>query len=191
MTHGWTADGAIWVRLVLVTVLLAYAVIVSVSHFTPLPNFLGSLLALIGWLFLPGLYLSARLRRIDTSRAAQPPVRELFRPWALTAAFGALAAATLFVGVVWDVPSFCHGPVPVNCFRGYQWSIDNGRYYHTTADGTHAEISQVAYVQETGFDLRSTAMFGVFAMCLAWLAAGALRAPRLPRKVLSSGHLLP
>jgi hypothetical protein len=82
-------------------------------------------LVLVGWLFLPGLFVWAKVRRLDMSRAAQPPVRELFRPWALTAAFGALAAVVLFLAIVWDVPGFCHGPVPVNCEQATtgQWKV--------------------------------------------------------------------
>jgi hypothetical protein len=175
-------DRAIWVRIVIGVVLLVYAVIISLSHFLAPPLFLGSLMAVIGWLFLPGLYLWARLRRIDMSRAAQPSVNDLLRPLALTVAFGACAAVTLVLAIGWDVPSVCHGPVPLNCFRGYQWATEAGRYYHTTADGTRAEISQQTYVQEVGFDMRSTASFGVYAMCLAFLAGGALRAPSQPRK---------
>jgi hypothetical protein len=183
-------DQTIWIRLAIAAVLLGYAVIIWMSHFVPPLLFGGGLLALIGWLFLPGLYVLARLRRIDLSRSAQPPVKELLRPWAMTVAFGAFAAATLFLAIGWDVPNVCHGPVPVNCFRGYQWSTENGRYYHTTADGIHAEISQQAYVQEAGFDLRSAASFGVYAMCLAWLAAGVLRAPSQARKVPPSAQPL-
>jgi hypothetical protein len=188
VTNRGRVDRAIWVRLVIAVVLLVYAVIISLSHFIALPLFLGGVMALIGWLFLPGLYLWARLRRIDMSRAAQPSVNDLLRPLALTVAFGACAAVTLVLAIGWDVPNFCHGPVPVNCFRGYQWSTDTGRYYHTTADGTRAEISQQTYVQEVGFDMRSAASFGVYAMCLAWLAAGVLRAPSQPRKGLRPGQ---
>src|SRR5216683_1274860 len=110
-------DETIWIRLAIAAVLLGYAVIMWMSHLVPPPLFLGGLLALIGWLFLPGLYLLARLRRIDMSRAAQPPVKELLRPWALTAAFGAFAAATLFLAIGWDVPNVCDVPGVVRSRR--------------------------------------------------------------------------
>ncbi|HEV2029287.1 MAG TPA: hypothetical protein VGS16_12275 [Candidatus Dormibacteraeota bacterium] len=105
-------DQAIWFRIVLMAVLLGYIAIIWVTHFVLLPPFLTGPLALTGWLFLPGLYVWARLRRIDTR--ARPPLREMVRPWALTATFGALAAVALFLAIGWDVPSFCHGPLPVN-----------------------------------------------------------------------------
>ena len=186
--QGWLLDRTTRVRLAITAVLLVYVLIISMSHFISLPLFLGSLMALIGWLFLPGLYLWARLRRIDLSRAAQPPMKQFLRPLALTVAFGAVAAIALFLALGWDVPNFCNGPL--NCTKGYQWSANNGRYYHTTPDGTHAEISRQTYVREVGIDLRSTATFGIYAMCLAWLAASALRAPTQAPKVQPSDELL-
>jgi hypothetical protein len=176
VVQGRIFDQAMWVRLALIAVLFGYLTIIWISHFIPLPRVLEAPLALTGFLFLLGLFLWARLRRIDTRPSAQPPVRELLRPWALTAVFGALAAVALFLAIVWDVPSFCHGPVPVNCVKGYEWSIDDGHYYHTTADGTHGEISRQTYVEEVGFDLRSVAVFGVLSLCAAWIGAGVLRA---------------
>jgi hypothetical protein len=160
---------------VIVVVMIGYDAVIWVSHFVPLPTFFQPPLVLVGWLFLPGLYVWGRLRRVDMSRRAQPPLRDLLRPWALTAAFGALAAAALFLAIVWDVPNACRGPIPVNCFQGYQWSADDGLYHHTTPNGARAEISQQTYVQEVGFDLRSAAAFGVFALCLAWVGAAVLR----------------
>jgi hypothetical protein len=174
------ADRTVWVRLVMAVVLLGYLVIILLSHLIPLPPFLEIPLPMIGWLFLPGLYVWARLRRVDMSRAAQPPARELLRPWALTAMFGVLAAVVLFLAVGWDVPGFCPGPVPVNCFQGYQWSMESGHYYHTVPRGAPTEISRERYVKEVGFDLRSAAAFGVFALCLAWVAAAGLRASSKP-----------
>jgi hypothetical protein len=175
VVQGRNLDQAIGVRLALIPVLVGYIAIISVSHFTPLPRFLEAPLALTGFLFLVGLLLWARLRRIDTRPSAQPPARELLRPWALTAVFGALVAVALFLAIVWDVPSFCQGPVPLNCVKGYAWSIDSGHYYHTTADGTYAEISRQTYIQELGFDLRSVAVFGVLVLCGAWIGAAVLR----------------
>lgn len=170
---GQILDQTIWVRLVLIAVLLGYIAIIWVTHFVPLFPFLTGPLALSGWLFLPGLYLWARPRRIDTR--TRPPLRELGRPWAVTAIFGALAAVALYLAIGWDVPTFCHGPVPVNCVKGYQWSTDNGHYYHTVYEGPQVEISPQTYVQEVGFDLRSAAVFGVLALCGAWVAAAVLR----------------
>jgi hypothetical protein len=173
-------DRAMGVRLVMAVVLLTYLVTIWFSHFTLLPQFLEVPLVLVGWLFLPGLFVWAKVRRLDMSRAAQPPVRELFRPWALTAAFGALAAVVLFLAIVWDVPGFCHGPVPVNCEQGYYWSVESGHYFQSFEGGPRKEISQQIYIQEVGFDLRSAAAFGVYALCLAWVAAAALRASPKP-----------
>lgn len=166
---------AMWIRLALIATLFGYLAIIWVSHFVPLPAFLTGPLAFTGWLFLPGLFLLARLRRIDTRLSAQPPLRDLLRPWALTATFGALAAVVLILAIGWDVPGFCHGPVPVNCVKGYQWSTDNGHYYHSIEEGPQVEISQQTYVQEVGFDLRSAAVFGVLALCGAWVAAAVFR----------------
>jgi hypothetical protein len=180
MMQGRTVDRALWIRLVIVAVLLGYLAIIFISHFAAFPLFLGGLMALTGWLFLPGLYVLARLRRIDLSRAAQPRLKDLLRPWVMAAGVGVLAAVALFLALGWDVPSFCHGPL--NCTKGYQWSANDGRYYHTPPEGTVAEISRQTYIDEVGVDLRSGATFGVYAMCLAWLAAGALRAPSRPRK---------
>jgi hypothetical protein len=58
--------------------LVGYIAAISVTHFIPLSSFLTVPFALTGWLFLPGLYVWARLRRINTR--ARPPVREMFRP---------------------------------------------------------------------------------------------------------------
>ena len=170
---GRTLDRTNWIRLALIPILLGYLGISWVAHFLPLPDFLTVPLALTGWLFLPGLYVWARLRRIDTR--SRPPLREMVRPWALTATFGALAAVALFLAIGWDVPSFCHGPVPVNCVKGYQWSTENGLYYHSIEEGPRVEISRQMYVQEVGFDLRSAATFGVLALCCAWVAAALFR----------------
>jgi hypothetical protein len=187
MTLGWIVDRAVPVRFVIAVVLLGYVVIIWMSHFFVLPLFLGGLMALLGWLFLPGLYLLARLRRIDMRRAAQPTVKALLRPWFFTAAFAALAAVALYVAIGWDVPSFCQGPL--TCTKGYYWSMSDGHYYHTIFEGPQAEISQQEYVQEVGIDLRSAATFGVYAMCLAWVAAGALREASQPRRVSASEEL--
>jgi hypothetical protein len=182
MTQPWITDRAVRVRLAIIFVLLGYLVIIVASHFIPLPLFLQPPLVLVGWLFLPGLYVWGRLRRIDTRRSALPRFREMLRPWALTAIFGALVAVALFLAIVWDVPGSCHGPVPVNCFRGYNWSTDDGRYFHTTSYGAApSEISRQTYLKEVGFDLRSSAAFGVYAMCLAWIGAAALRLSSRPR----------
>jgi purine-cytosine permease-like protein len=110
MMQGRIVDRAIWIRLAIAAALLGYIAIIFVSHFAPFPLFLGGLMAFLGWLLLPGLYLLARLRRIDMSRAAQPRVKDLLRPWVMTAGFGALAAVALFLALGWDVPGFCHGP---------------------------------------------------------------------------------
>jgi hypothetical protein len=185
--QGRIGDRAISVRFAIAVVLLGYAVIIWMSHFVAFPLFLGGLMALLGWLFLPGLYLWARLRRIDMRRAAQPTVKALLRPWAMTAAFGALAAVALYIAIGWDVPSFCQGPL--TCTKYYHWSMSDGHYYHTISEGPQAEISQQGYVQEVGVDLRSAATFGVYAMCLAWVAAGVLRAPSQPRRVSPSEEL--
>ena len=69
-------DRAMGVRLVMAVVLLTYLVTIWFSHFALLPQFLEVPLVLVGWLFLPGLFVWAKVRRLDMSRAAQPPVRE-------------------------------------------------------------------------------------------------------------------
>jgi hypothetical protein len=168
-------------RLAIIVVILGYLAIIVASHSVPLPVSLEGPLVIVGWSFLPGIYVWGRLRRVDMRPVAQPPAREMLRPWTLTIAFGALAAVALFLALGWDVPSFCHGPVPVNCVKGYQWSTDNGHYHHTNADGIYAEISQQTYVQEVGFDLRSAGTFGILAMCLAWVGAAVLRSASTPR----------
>ncbi|HEY0830544.1 MAG TPA: hypothetical protein VGE99_05325 [Candidatus Dormibacteraeota bacterium] len=179
--QSWRNDRALGARLVIAIVLVGYLVAIWLSHLILLPHFLQAPLVLTGWLFLPGLFVVMKVRRLDMSRSAQPPVKELFRPWAMTAGFGVIAAATLVLAIVWDVPTFCHGPVPVNCMKGYQWSVDAGHYYHSFQEGTRTEISQQRYFQEVDFDLRSAAAFGVCALCLAWIGAAGLRAsPRAP-----------
>jgi hypothetical protein len=180
MNTTWTRPGhqmnqAIWIRLALALVLLAYIAFMLGSRLIPLPAFFTFPLALTGWLFPLGLFLLAKVRRIDTRPSAQPPIRDLLRPWALTAAFGAFAAAALFLSVGWDVPGVCHGPVPLNCFQEYQWSTDDGHYYQTILEGPRAEISRQTYISEVGFDLRSAADFGVLALCAAWTVAGVFK----------------
>lgn len=167
------SDRTVRLRLVIVVALLGYLAIIVASHFVALPLVLEGPLVLIGWLFLPGIYVWSRLRRVDMSRAAQPPARDILRPWGLTVTFGALASVVLFLAVGWDVPGFCHGPL--NCVKGYQWSVENGHYYHTISGGISTEISQPTYIHEVGIDLRSAAAFGVGALCLAWVAADLLR----------------
>src|SRR5258706_6677416 len=117
-------DQTTWIRIVLMATLVGYIAAIWVTHFIPLSSVLTVPLALTGWLFLPGLYVWARLRRIDTR--SSPPLTEMVRPWALTATFGALVAVALFLAIGWDVPSFCHGPIPLNCVKGYQLSTANG-----------------------------------------------------------------
>jgi hypothetical protein len=171
--QGPGIDQTTWIRIAVMATLFAYVAIIWLTHFLLLLPILTVPLALTGWLFLPLLYVWARLRRIDTR--SRPPNREMLRPWALTAAGGALAAVALFLAIGWDVPSVCHGPIPVNCFQEYQWSTDNGRYYHTILEGPRLEISRQMYIDEVGFDLRSAAAFGVLALCLAWFAATVFR----------------
>ena len=175
MIQTWMADRAVRIRLVMVVVILGYLAVIVASHFVPLPVSLEAPLVLVGWLFLAGLLVWVRLRRVDMSRGAQPPAREMLRPWALTATFGALAAVALFLAIGWDVPSVCHGPVPVNCVKYYKWSVESGHYFHAIEGGLPTEISLQTYIQEVGFDLRSAAAFGVFALCLAWVAADVLK----------------
>src|SRR6266568_948739 len=64
---GRVLDQATWIRLALMATLVGYLAIIWVSHFVPLPPFVTGPLALAGWLFLPGLFLWARLQRIDTN----------------------------------------------------------------------------------------------------------------------------
>jgi hypothetical protein len=175
---GRILDQATWIRLAVMAALLGYLAIIWLCHFLLLQPSLTVPLALTGWLFLPGMYLWARLRRIDTR--SRPPLREMLRPLALTATFGAFAAVTLVVAVGWDVPSVCHGPVPLNCFQGYSWSSGNGRYYHSIEEGPQVEIGRQTYIEEVGFDLRSAAAFGVLMLCAAWIAAAVFR-PRSTR----------
>jgi hypothetical protein len=170
------ADRAVRIRLLAMFVLLGYLGIIAASHFVPLPPSLEVPLVLVGWLFLPGLFVWGTLRRVDLSRHAYPPARDMLRPLTLTVAFGAVAVVALFLAIGWDVPEVCGG-APLACVKGYQWSTDNGLYYHTTADGIHAEIGQQTYVQEVGAHLRSTAAFGVGALCLAFVAAAVVRRP--------------
>jgi hypothetical protein len=63
--------------------------------------------------------------------------------------------------------------------KGYQWSIQNGHFYHVTPDGLSEQISRATYIQEVGVHLRSAAAFGLYSLCLAWLAASALKRPAL------------
>ena len=172
---GHLADLAIWIRLAVAVILLSYIATIWVSHFVPLSPSLTVPLALTGWLFLPGLFVLARVLRIDTRPSAQPPVKDLLRPWALTVGFGALAAIALFLAVGWDVPAVCNGPVPLNCFQEYQWSTDDGHYYESILEGPQTEISRQTYIEEVGFDLRSAAAFGVLALCAAWILAAVFR----------------
>jgi hypothetical protein len=173
--QSWVSDRAVRIRLVILVVILGYVAVILASHFVPLPVILEGPLVLVGWLFLPGLFVWGKIRRVDMSRSAQPPAREMLRPWALTATFGALAGVALVLAIGWDVPRFCHGPVPVNCVKYYHWSVESDHYFHTIDGGLPTEISLQTYVQEVGFDLRSAAAFGVFALCLAWVGAAVLR----------------
>lgn len=172
VTQPSIADRAVQLRLVIIVVLIGYLAIIVASPFVPLSLSLEGPLVLVGWLFLPGMFLWAKLRRIDTRPSAHPPVREMLRPWALTVTFGAVAAVTLFLATAWDVPEHCH--ISLNCVKGYEWHTENGKYYHVI-EGVSAEISQQAYMQEIGIDLRSAAAFGVYALCLAWVATAVFR----------------
>jgi hypothetical protein len=165
------ADRAVWVRLVILLVLLGYLPIIVASTLIPLPLYLEGPLVLVGWSFLPILFIWARLRRV-TRTSAHPPAMDMLRPLALTITFGTIATVALFLAIAWEVPSRCH--VTINCVKGYEWHMQNGKYYHVI-DGVSAEISRAAYTQETGIDLRSAAAFGLYAMCLAWLGAVVLR----------------
>jgi hypothetical protein len=172
MTQPWIADRAVWARLAIMLVLVGYLAVIVASYVVLLPLFLEGPLVLVGWLFLPGLYVWARLRHIDTRPRPLSQWRSMFRPLALTVTFGAVVAVALFLAMAWDVPSRCH--VSINCVKGYEWRIDNGKYYHAI-EGLSAEIGQQAYLQETGTFLRSAATFGLYAMCLAWFASAGLR----------------
>jgi hypothetical protein len=159
----------------MMVVLVGYLAIIVASPFIPLPLTLEFPLVLVGWLFLAGLIVWARLRRVDTRPSAQPPVRDMLRPWALTITFGAIAAVALYLAIGWEVPNRCG--VSLNCVKGYEWRLENAKYYHII-EGVKSEIGQQAYVQETGIDLRSAAAFGVLMLSLAWTGTAVLRRPR-------------
>jgi hypothetical protein len=166
------ADRAVRLRLVIVLVLAGYLAVIVTSHFILMPLFLEGPLALVGWLFLAGLIVWSRLRRVDTRPSSLPPLRDMLRPWALTVAFGVIAAVVLYLATAWDVPARCH--VTLNCVKGYEWRTENGKYYHVI-EGVSTEISQKAYAQEVDLDLRSAAAFGVYTLCLAWVGTTVLR----------------
>ena len=147
-------------------ILLGYVVFIVMSHSVVLPPILDVPLVLVGWLSVLALFVWTRF----TGEHRPQELIDLLRPFPFTIAFAIVAASALFLALGWDVPSLCHGD-PINCVKGYDWSTDNARYFHTTADGIHGQISANIYLQEVGQHLRSAATFGVFALCGAFVVA--------------------
>ena len=166
----------------MIVVLLGYIAIIVATAAYPLPLYMEAPLVFVGWLFLPGLYVWSKILRIDTRASPHRPTRDWLRPWALTVAFGAIAIVAVYLAAAWDVPSRC--PVSLDCVKGYEWRTENGKYYHVI-EGVTTEISQKDYAQEIGIDLRSAAAFGVYALCLAFVATAVLMPPSAGPKLPS------
>jgi hypothetical protein len=165
-------DRTVQLRVLLLAALLGYLAVIVASVFALLPSFLEVPLVLVGWSFLLGLFIWSRLRRVDMRRGATPPLKEILRPWGLTVVFALFAGLVLFLAIAWDVPNHCQ--LTISCVKGYEWHSVDGKYFHSVS-GITSEISQAAYIHEVSADLRSAAAFGVFSMCLAWVAAAVLR----------------
>jgi hypothetical protein len=170
------SDPVVRYRLGLTAELTAYVAAIILTGFVPLSPVLDVPLVLVGWISFGGLILWAGLGR------RRYPTRDmldtLLRPWPLTLTFAVLVVIASYFAIGWHVPAVCNG-IPLSCLKGYQWSIQNGHFYHVTPDGLSEQISRATYIQEVGVHLRSAAAFGLYSLCLAWLAASALKRPAL------------
>ena len=163
---------AVRLRIALTAALVCYLAAIVVTGFVPLSPALDVPLALGGWLVLAGLVVWADLRRRRYS--SRVVLRAIIWPAPLAAAFGVLLVIVSYFALAWHVPAACTAG-PLNCFKGYDWSIQDRNFFHVTPDGSSAQISRDTYIAEVGTNLRSAAAFGVYSLVLAWVASGALR----------------
>lgn len=169
--------------MLLTALLVVYLVATVITGYVPLSPGFDVAFALAGWLVFAGLIIWSGIRRreYDTDEF----VASLIRPVPLTIAFVFLLVVTSYFILAWQVPAQCNA-LSLSCLKGYEWHIQDGRFYHVIPDGSSVQISRAGYIQEVGVHLRSAAAFGVYSLCFAWAAAIALRRPAGRKPVVGS-----
>ena len=174
-------DPIVRFRVFLTALLVVYLVATVATGYLQLSPEFDVPFALAGWLVFAGVIIWAAIRRrkYDTDHF----VASLIRPVPLTIAFVFLLVVTSYFMLAWQVPAQCNA-LSLSCLKGYEWHIQDGRFYHVIPDGSSVQISRAGYVQEVGVHLRSAAAFGVYSLCFAWAAAIALRRQAGPEPVV-------
>jgi len=167
----WSGDPQIVYRLVLTVVLACYVAGIIATGLVPLSPALDVPFGIGGWLLFAALVVWSLLQRWQLRSDAI--IASLLRPAPLAGIFAILVLIASYFALAWQLPPACHG-ISLNCFKGYEWSSQNGRFYHVTSAGVAAQISRATYVAEVGVHLRSAAAFGVYSLCFAWAAATTL-----------------
>lgn len=157
--------------------LLAYVAGMVVTGLVPLSPGLTVPFGLAGWLCLAGLVVWGMVRR--RRPGASEILSTFLRPLPLALLFAALVVAGTYLALGWRVPANC-SVGPLNCFKGYDWTIQGDRYYHAPPEGVSEPISRDVYIAEVGTYLRSAAAFGMYSLCLAWGASGVVAAAAKP-----------
>ena len=132
--------------------LLCYVAAIVITGFVPLSPSLEIPLALGGWLCFAGLLVWGKTRRRRYS--SRDLLRAIIWPVPLAIVFGVLVVLVSYFALAWHVPAACRAG-SMNCFKGYEWSVQQGSYFHVTPDGSSAQFSQSVYVAEVGTYLRS------------------------------------
>jgi hypothetical protein len=157
-------------------VLACYLGSIIVTGFLPLSPALDVPLGVTGWLLFAAPMVWGLIRRRTYRR--DDLIADLLRPGPLAGVFAVLVLISSYFALAWQLPPACHG-ISLSCYKGYEWSTQDGQYYHVTVEGLRAQISIASYVSEVGVHLRSAAAFGVYSLCFAWAAAMTLKRERL------------
>jgi hypothetical protein len=100
-------------------------------------------------------------------------------------AFAGAAVAALYFASAGNLSLGTCPPHTTSCLKLDKWSMSGGRYYrqfpydiqgNDDHNAPWVEISRPEYVAEVGTRLRSSARFGIGALCAAWLLSCALSA---------------
>jgi len=158
-------------RLILTVVIANYVAGIIATGLVPLSPALDVPFGIGGWLLFATVVVWGLFQRRKVGTDAI--VASLLRPAPLAGIFAVLVLIASYFALAWQLPPACHG-ISLNCFKGYEWSSQDGRFYHVTAAGVGAQISRATYITQVGVHLRSAAAFGVYSLCFAWAAATTL-----------------
>jgi hypothetical protein len=116
--------------------LACYLGSIIVTGFVPLSPALDVPLGVTGWLLFAAPMLWGLIRR--RKYRTEDLIADLLRPAPLTAVFAVLVLISSYFALAWQMPPACHG-ISLSCYKGYEWSTQDGQYYHVTVEGLRAQ----------------------------------------------------